>query len=110
MKAPQASSVWRFFTPQFFGPAGFLFVGVSLLRTSAVLGLVLAFVGLGYGAIVVRMVRRIVHAAASATTSEELANAAVEPTADYMLTMTLLSVMGLITIGVLAIIWAVASR
>ena len=107
---PRPGSVWLFYTPQFLAPVALLVAGLMAIATMPLIGLGLALVGLGYGALVVRMVRRIARAAATATTSEELANAAIEPTAHYMLTMTVLGVMGLIAFGVLAIIWAVASR
>jgi beta-lactamase regulating signal transducer with metallopeptidase domain len=107
---PRASSVWLFFTPRFFGPGMLLVVAATVMTTRPALGIILAVVGLSYGAIVVRMVRGVAHAAASSTTLEEFANAAVEPSVDYMLTMTVLSVMGLLVLGVVAIIWAVANR
>ena len=106
---PRASTVWLFFTPRFFGPALLLWVAATVVSTRPALGLILALVGLGYGAIVLRMVRGIARAAASATTPDELANATVEPSVDYMLTMTVLSVVGLLVIGVLAIVWAVTT-
>lgn len=107
---PRASTVWLFFTPRFFGPAALLVVGATTMTTQPVLGLLLVIIGLGYGALVVRWVRGIARAAATTTTPEEFANAAVEPSVDYMLTMTVVSVMGLIALGVAAIVWALVNR
>ena len=109
LSPPRASSVWLFFTPQFFGPAGFLWAAATITPTSPLLGFVLAIVGLGYGALVLRMVRGVARGAATAKTPEDFANASVEPAVDYMLTMTVLSVMGLIVFGVVAIVWAVTT-
>ena len=108
--SPRAGTVWLLFTPRLFGPAVLLFVGATMMATQPVLGLFLVLIGLGYGALVVRWIRGIARAAATTTTTEEFANATVEPSVDYMLTMTVVSVMGLIVIGVGAIVWAVANR
>lgn len=106
---PRASSVWLFFTPRFFAPALFLVAAATVMPRWADLGLVFVILGLGYGAIVFRMVRGVARAAATAKTPEDFANASVEPESDYMLTMTVLSVMGLIVFGVVTIVWAITS-
>lgn len=106
---PRASTIWLFFTPRFFAPAALIYGAAAVIPTRPVEGLFLAGLGLAYGALVFRMIRRIARAATAATTAEEVTNAAIEPVADFMLTTMALSLIGLIVVGMAAIVWVVAT-
>jgi hypothetical protein len=109
LSPPRASTIWLLFTPRLFIPVALIVVSATVITTRPVVGLFLALVGLGHGALVIRMIRRVARAAASATTMEDVANAAIEPSADFMLTTMAIGLVGLIVIGLVAIVWAVAT-
>lgn len=109
LSTPRASRLWLFFTPRFFAPAALLWVAATTFPARPLLALVIAVIGLGYGVIVVRMVRDTARATATATTPEEFAEASVEPSLDYMLALTVFTVLGLIVFGLVVIVLALAN-
>jgi hypothetical protein len=98
---------WLLVGPRFLTPVVMLIAAALIAPKEPIVGLFVAIMGLAFGGLVVWMGRALARASASATTPEELANAAVEPTAEFMLSSTILSLLGLLVIGLLAIVWAV---
>jgi hypothetical protein len=98
---------WLLVGPRFLTPVVMLIAAALIAPKEPIVGLFVAIMGLAFGGLVVWMGRALARASASATTPEEFANAAVEPTAEFMLSSTILSLLGLLFIGLLAIVWAV---
>lgn len=106
----RARYAWLSLAPSFVLPAAFLWSAVSQASRQPILGLVLGVVGLGYIYLVVRMVRGVARATASATPGDEFQNVIDEPMTDFILITTIIGVLGLIAAGVVAIVVAFADR
>ena len=97
---------WIMYAPQLAFPTVVLWVALERLRADPVLALALGVIGVGFGALVVRMIMRTSAALAKAVTENDVSTAAMEPLADYLLIFTVVSLLGLIGVGIVAIVWA----
>jgi beta-lactamase regulating signal transducer with metallopeptidase domain len=103
----QARYAWLSFAPSFLFPAAILWVAITQAWRQPIMGLVLGLIGVGYGFLLVRMVRGVARATASAGTRDELMGRMEEPTTDFLLITTIFGVVGLIVLGVALIVAAV---
>jgi hypothetical protein len=101
---------WVLYARLLVGPTVIALVAVVRLPTDPGLALALGAFGVGFGALIVRMIVRTSAALAKAVTDDDVSTAVTEPLADYVLTFTIVSVLGLIGFGIVAIVWAVSQR
>ena len=106
----RARYAWLSLARGFVVPVALLVPAVTLASTQPFLGVVLGVVGLGYGYLIVRMVRGVARATASTASEAEVQAAIIEPMTDFMLITTIIGVVGLIAVGVVAIVVALAER
>jgi hypothetical protein len=99
--------VWARAFPLFLVPAAIIWAGVRLLSTAQILGGVLVLFGAVLGVGVLVFFRRASRAISSLAQEDDLNEAIVAQTTDYMLLGTVITVVSGIVIGVAAVVLAI---
>ena len=105
----RARYAWLIFLPSSLLPLTTLWLALRFASTEPGLAIVLGITGLGYGALLVRMIRGVARAAASAMTPAEVADRTVEPIGEFMVIVTVLLVIGTIVFGIVVFIVTLVS-
>jgi len=105
----RARYAWLAFAPVLAVPVLMVWAAFSA-SSQPIVALFILLIGIFYGAILVRMVRGVARATATAETQDELMTAIQEPTVDFMLTTTIVGVLGMIVLGVVMIVVVVVER
>ena len=110
VRTGRARYAWLFFAPNLVLAAVPLWLAATQASTHPLLAVILGVVGVGYGLLLLRLVRAVAGATSVAGSEDDLVAGIAEPTADFMLIATIAMVIGLILVGLGAIVVALAER
>jgi hypothetical protein len=108
--ARRGNFVWAFAFPMVLGPALIVWAGLSLLSDGHAFGGVMLISGLAIGTAELMFFRRSSQAISAAPNGQDLGEALVKPTADFMLLMTAAGLIFAIACGVALVVWAVLNQ
>jgi hypothetical protein len=102
--------VWAFAFPMLLGPAVMVRAGLRLLSTGPIVGGLMILFGLAVGAVELRFLRRASRAVSTASPADDLDGALIEPTADFLLVITVGGLLFAILGGLALVALAIAAQ
>jgi len=108
--ARRGNFIWAFAFPMVLGPAVIVWAGLSLLSDAQAFGGVMLIAGLAIGTAELMFFRRISRAISAAPDGQDLGEALVKPTADFMLLMTGAGLIFAIVCCGALVVWAILNQ
>lgn len=102
--------MWAFAFPMVLGPAVIVWAGLRLLSMGQLFGGVLVVFGAALGAVELVYFHRASRAVSATSPDQDLTEALVEPAADFMLVLTVGSLVFVVVGGLALIAWAILTQ
>ena len=102
--------IWAFAFPMVVGPAVIVWAGARLLLSGQLFGGFLLVFGAALGMVELLFFRRASRAVSMAVPGQDLGEALLEPTTDFMLVMTIGGLTVAIIGGVALVVWAILNQ
>jgi hypothetical protein len=102
--------VWAFAFPMVLGPAVMVWAGLRLLSLGQIFGGFLIIFGAALGAVELTFFRRASRVVSATSPGQDLGDALIEPTTNFMLITTVGALLFAILGGVALVVWAIVTQ